>query len=532
MSAMSKPQKNKSGSGTDMPESTLDHTALFKIMPIPRFVVRAEKDGRFIVIESNNRALDYFGKTSEQLIGHTIDQFMDSENARHFHQSFEVCVKRKKPVTIQALPTVPGGVRVNGFWVSPIQDDEGYVSFLDVIGQSDVSDHSILQRERDDAISLLTSIFEVSEVGIVVTDDKRQIVRVNDSFIRMYGWSRDELINADITGLVTPDEREAVTESYDEFIKESGRNSGEMKIIRKDSSVANTLFTTATLELSQKRSFQVTTVMDITLRKQMEQSLLMAKEQADAANMAKSTFLANMSHELRTPLNAIIGFSEMILKETFGALGHDKYSEYMDDIHSSARHLLEIINEVLDMSKIESGRIDLDEDDVDMRSLVVSVTRMIASRAFSKNLVIKESIEEGLPHLYADPRLIRQILINLITNAVKFSEPGGKIEVKAAMLDDGCMEIGVFDEGVGIPKEKIGQALEPFGQVSDSAESSTAASQGTGLGLPIAKALAELHEGALVLESDVGKGTRVFIRFPAVRVASTLSDSELAHAGE
>ncbi|GJL84630.1 MAG: hypothetical protein DHS20C02_04050 [Micavibrio sp.] len=503
-----------------MNDTPLDHTALFKVMPIPRFIVQASEDDRFVVHEANKRALDYFGHSAEQVVGHPIESFMDSENARHFHQSFEVCITKKKPVTILALPTVPGGVRVNGFWVNPIKDKKDNVVLLDVIGQADVSDQSILQRERDDAISLLTSVFEVSEVGIVVTDGSGQIVRVNDSFVRIYGWSRDELINADITSLVTPDEREVVKRNYDEFLRTGERNTGEMKIIRKDGSIANALFTTAMLELSQKRRFQVTTVMDITLRKQMEQSLLLAKEQADAANMAKSTFLANMSHELRTPLNAIIGFSEMMVKETFGPLGSEKYAEYQGDILLSANHLLEIINEVLDMSKIEAGRIELDEANVDMRGLMTSVVRMMDSRAFDRSITIKQDIHKNLPNLYADPRLVRQILINLMTNAIKFSEDGDEISISAYMMDDGRMQIVVSDEGVGIAKDKIQEAMEPFGQVT---EGSGYAAQGTGLGLPLAKAMVELHDGSLSLESDLGKGARVFVSFPARRIIAASS---------
>ena len=489
---------------------------LFKKMPIPRFVVSMRGPNEYFVHEANDLALKYFDLSKDQIAGCKIQDFMDHENALQFQQSFEVCYSRKKSVTVQALPGVPGNVRVYGFYISPIVDEHKNVLMLDVIGQLDVADQSILQRERDDAISLMTSIFEVSEVGIIVTDHTGRIVRVNDSFIRIYGWSRDELINADVISLVTPDERELARKNHDEFIRTGVRSSGELKIIRKNGSIANALFTTATLELSQRRRFQVTTVMDITMRKQMEESLRQAKEQADTANRAKSTFLANMSHELRTPLNAIIGFSEMMIKETFGALGHAKYKEYLGDIHVSAGHLLEIINEVLDMSKIEAGRIELDEHEVDLQELIKSVTRMMASRAFGSNLVLKVEIHENLPNLYADQRLIRQVLINIVTNAVKFSKNGGTINIIAYTLDDGRMQITVSDEGVGIPKEKIKQAMEPFGQVSDRPENSQ--HQGTGLGLPLAKAMVELHDGTLRLESDLGKGTTVFISFPAYRL--------------
>ncbi len=500
-----------------MAGKTFDHKELFKVMPIPRFIIQAREDNSFMVSEANELALEYFDQSAQQVINKPIASFMDEENARHFEQSFEVCITKKVPVSIQALPTVPGGLRVTGFWVSPVLDEDGNVNFLDVVGQADVQDQSVLQRERDDAISLLTSVFEVSEVGIVVTDMNGQIIRVNNSFVRIYGWSKDELINTDILSLVTSNEREAARADREKFIQTGIRNTGEMTLIRKDGSIANTLFTTAALDLSQKRRFYVTTVMDITLRKQMEQSLRMAKEQADAANMAKSTFLANMSHELRTPLNAIIGFSEMIVKETFGELGHPKYTEYLSDIHMSAEHLLQIINEVLDMSKIESGHINLDEEVIDMADLIKSVVRMMESRAFGRDLTIDINISEGLQHMIADQRLIRQVLINLLANAVKFSKEGGVIQVEASMREDGDMELVVRDHGIGIPKNKIAQAMEPFGQVNEHG-SQHQYTQGTGLGLPLAKAMVELHNGILTLISDTGKGTEVHIRFPVMRI--------------
>ncbi len=484
-------------------------------MAVPRFVAHSAPGGVFVVSDANELILKYFQMSEAQVIDRRLDEFMSAEYAQHFYQSFEVCTSKKRPVTIQALPGMPNPVRIYGFYISPMMDEHGNVKYLDVVAQLDVADQSILQRERDDAVLLMASIFDVGEIGIIITDHNGRIIRVNDNFVRTFGWSRDELLNADVVGLVTPDEREAARRSHNEFIGTGGRSTGELKIIRKDGSIANALFTTATLELSQKRRFQVTTVMDITLRKQMEESLRHAKEQADAANRAKSAFLANMSHELRTPLNAIIGFSEMMIKETFGAFGHAKYKEYLTDVHASANHLLEIINEVLDMSKIEAGRIELDEDEVDVRELIASVSRMMASRAFGNDVKLKENVSPNLPNLIADQRLLRQILINLVTNAVKFSSSGGIVTTHAMMLSDGRLQISISDEGIGIPKDKIRQAMEPFGQVSDQPEN--AKQQGTGLGLPLAKAMAELHDGALTLESELGKGTTVYVTFPAYR---------------
>ena len=311
---------------------SINHAALFQAMPVPHFIIKAGQDNGFLLVQANAKGLEYLG--IQEIIGQAdIREFMRPDVFRHFEQSFEVAIHHKRPVTIQTVPDFPGGLRVNSFFVNPVMDDTGNVMFLDVMAQPSAMTPSSLQRERDDAITLLTSVFDVSEVGIIVTDQHQRIVRVNDSFIRIYGWSRNNLIGHAFTSIVPEEDREAVQKAHEEMLETGARNSGEMKIMRKDGSPANILYTTASLELSNGRRFQVTTIMDITLRKQMEISLRSAKEQADAANQAKSTFLANMSHELRTPLNAIIGFSEMMMKETFGLLGNEKYKEYLGDIH-------------------------------------------------------------------------------------------------------------------------------------------------------------------------------------------------------
>ena len=274
------------------------------------------------------------------------------------------------------------------------------------------------------------------------------------------------------------------------------------------------LYTNSNLKLSQGRIFQVITMIDITAHKAMEWSLRRAKNQADAANRSKSAFLANMSHELRTPLNAIIGFSEMMMKEIFGPLGKDpqgqeKYAEYMEDVHGSARHLLGIINEVLDMSKIESGRVELQEELINISVLIDDVSRMMAAKAFGSQIHITHHIEEDLPLLLGDPRMARQMLMNLMSNAIKYSHKGSTIEVHAILrgspLDDGqrlqSLYISVIDSGIGIAKNRLREALEPFVQVSDPVL--TKRFEGTGLGLPLVKAMMDMHQGSLKLYSEI-----------------------------
>ncbi len=494
-----------------MSKEDIDYKALFGAMKLPNFVLRiTEKEG-FLLVDANEGAKAYFGSEEESIEGKPLRSLVDSAVFPRFLEAFDAVQKEGKPVKIKAGAVLPEDVCLGAFVINPLGED-----FIHIMGVPADEEFGSLQQERDDAISLLTSVFDVSEVGIVVTDQDQKIVRVNDSFIRIYGWARDELVGKEFVELVSPDERELAQKNHEEFLRSGIRSSGEMKLLRQGGDIANALFTTATLELSKGRRFQVTTIMDITLRKQMELSLRFAKEQADTANQAKSTFLANMSHELRTPLNAIIGFSEMMMKETFGPLANDKYKEYLGDIHLSARHLLEIINEVLDMSKIEAGRVELDEEYMDVKDLISSVTRMMVSRAFSSGLKIEEKAEENLPPLYADSRLVRQILINLLGNSVKYSKNNGVIEVIAQKTEHGALQLIVKDTGIGIPKLRIKEALEPFGQVNVPHEG--APMQGTGLGLPLAKAMAELHQGALTLESDEGEGTTVIVEFPAARL--------------
>lgn len=492
-----------------------DFKVLFDMMPTPRLIVDVEGENPGQVIECNDYACNYFKRIKDNIVGHKMPDILSADNSHHFEQSFRVSIARKRVVNVRAMPSVAEDMRVHKFWINPILNDEGEVVYLDVLGQIELKDETSLQRERDDAVSFLASIFEVSEVGIIVTNDRGTIVRANDSFLRAYGWAREEIIGNYFTDLVTDDERERTRLNHKKFLSVGVRSTGEVKMLRKGGGVANVLFTSAILNLSQNRKYLVTTVMDITLRKQMEQSLRVAKDQADAANQSKSNFLANMSHELRTPLNAIIGFSELMIKETFGPIGKPKYKEYMDDIHMSAQHLLGIINEVLDMSKIEAGQIELVEEIFSIQETIVSVCRMMSSRVFASNIDIIREIEDNISFVRADYRLIRQVLINLIANAIKFSPQGSKITVGAKINDDGDMFISVTDEGVGIREDKIKRALEPFGQVDDSADMRDVSQQGTGLGLPLAKAMVEMHGGNLYLKSEFGIGTCASFTLPA-----------------
>jgi Amt family ammonium transporter len=255
---------------------------------------------------------------------------------------------------------------------------------------------------------------------------------------------------------------------------------------------------------------------EMTAREQTSAQLRTARDQAEIANAAKSQFLANMSHELRTPLNAIIGFSEIINGELFGPLGNEQYKEYVSDIHDSGSHLLSIINDILDLSKIEADSYDLAEDDLNVADVMIACERMIRTRAQSGQLNLTVDIEPDLPKLVADERALKQMLINLVSNAVKFTPEGGDIALRARREADGRIAIEVADTGVGIARTDIAKAFEPFAQLQ--ADATVFKADGTGLGLPLTAALARSHQATLVVDSEPGKGTAITIRFPLERI--------------
>jgi len=249
-------------------------------------------------------------------------------------------------------------------------------------------------------------------------------------------------------------------------------------------------------------------------RRIAQMALIKAKEEAELASHAKSEFLANMSHELRTPLNAILGFAEVIRAEMLGAVGTPKYREYANDIHESGQHLLNIINDILDLSKVEAGKYTLSEGMVDAAETVAAAVRVIRPRAEAAGLGFEARTGTDLPNLWADARALRQVLINLLSNAVKFT-PAGRVDLTCGVLSDGRFAFTVRDTGIGMSIRDISVARTPFGQVQ---RAMTRTHEGTGLGLPLVESLVQLHGGTVEIESRVGEGTVVTVCLPAERV--------------
>lgn len=292
--------------------------------------------------------------------------------------------------------------------------------------------------------------------------------------------------------------------------------------------VALTILVTALLEQllisSQTRTREIERSVDertaalqseIAERKRVEKELRASKEQAEIANRAKSEFLAMMSHELRTPLNAVIGFAEVMSEEFFGPIGSEKYRRYAEDIHMSGSHLLSLINDILDLSKIEANQLELNDDVVDIAETWRAVRSILQDNVAAAELSLKDEVPETLPRLRADGRAFRQILINLLSNAVKFTPEGGQIIVKAEINDQGCFVLSVDDTGIGISERDLEAVLQPFKQVDSSLARKY---EGTGLGLPLTQRLVEMHDGRMQIHSTLGSGTKVEITLEPDRI--------------
>ncbi len=407
--------------------------------------------------------------------------------------------------------------------------------------------------EAQQSESFLAAVASNTADGIIAIDRNGVVQVYNPAAERMFGYDSSEIVGKSISILLPLEERE----THDEFVRNSelyeSRILGVRRALsarRKDGKAIDLEISISAMQGDEGRTF-IGVCHDITERKTIERALQeservlqervfeleeaqrklerqgedlvrfagdlgLARDQAEAASRAKSEFLASMSHELRTPLNAIIGFSEIMKYETLGPVGSVQYRGYAEDINDSGQHLLSLINDILDLSKVESGVDELIEENIEVPEVLESVLRLVQQRAENGGLELELDLPQDLPSLRGDQRKVKQILANLLTNAIKFTKPGGKVTLKVWCRVDSGFVFQIVDTGIGIAAENIPKALSQFGQVESSLNRNC---EGTGLGLPLSKGLVELHGGYLDLQSQVGVGTTVTVRFPASRIS-------------
>ena len=382
----------------------------------------------------------------------------------------------------------------------------------DVIGAT----NELLQRvaaAHRDSLFAMTAMADQAADAILAYDQQGDILYANRACIQLCGFGGVEAMKkAGLPRFEFGDSGSAATTLPDSL--SSGAYSREAVFIGRDGARTAVVVNAARVPRSSHSPIRYyASITDISALRAAQERLERQNVDLRAASKAKSEFLANMSHELRTPLNAVIGFSATFVNGLFGPLGDPRYQEYAQDINDSGNHLLRIINDILDLSKIEAGHMQLNDSHLKIPAVVNSVLPLVRERAAEANVRMTTDLAEDLPLLRADDRAVKQMLINLLSNSVKFTEAGGEITV-AAGCEDGVIRLSVADTGIGMALEDIPQALTPFGQVDGSL---SRRHQGTGLGLPLVKSLVELHEGVCVVDSAPGVGTTVTLCFPKDR---------------
>ena len=410
--------------------------------------------------------------------------------------------------------------------------------------------HQRLEREKQEVVAALRDseeetrlLLESTAEAIYGIDPEGNCTFCNSACVAMLGYNDTcEFLGKHMHDLIhhtRPDGTRYPAEEcliYQAFRRGEGTHVEDEVLWRRDGSSFPAEYWSYPVRRDGEVVGAVVTFLDITERKRSERELLNAKghlesqsreleemaeylvharDQAEAANRAKSEFLAAMSHELRTPLNAVIGFSEIIKNETFGPVGSVKYRDYASDIHESGQHLLGLINDILDLSKVESGTDELHEDKIEIPEIIRSALMLVGHRAEQDGIKLELELQDPLPALRADERKLKQILVNLLSNAIKFTDAGGAVTLRAWCRMDSGYVFQITDTGIGIAPEDIPKALSRFSQVDADLNRQY---EGTGLGLPLTRALVEQHGGVLDLQSKIGVGTTVTVRFPAERI--------------
>ncbi len=407
-------------------------------------------------------------------------------------------------------------------------DNVGLIEVLesamdDAAALNDSLTAEIRQRERIEqdlarSLALYQATMDAVDEGILALDQDQNIVAINQRFRELWGLNIH-----DARPGISHESAERHAEDLQKSVQTTSDANGEhVELIEL---IDGRIFERQVVpcHLDGEVIGRVRTIRDVTRQIFARRELRRAKELAEQTSRAKSEFLAHISHELRTPLNAIIGFSEIYLREMFGKMSNARYLDYAKDINDSANLLLSLINDILDLSKIEAGRVDFTDESIDVRKTARQSLRLIGSRAADAGLKVDFQVPAGLPILRCDERALKQMLVNLLSNAIKFTPKGGRVSVGAEVGPSGEMVIMLADTGIGLSKDQIARALEPFGQIENALNRT---GEGTGLGLPLVQAMIEAHGGRLDIASTPGEGTTTSLIFPAHRLEAKETKTE------
>ena len=469
-----------------------------------------QRDGKVVYV--NNAAADIFGYPAQKIIGREIWDFFDPDEVDRLK---EYARARNAGADIPTRYTLKGRRSDNTtidleFFVSTgIWDGEDSTQvFL-----QDRTREQIAENARSDSEAKFKNLVEGSIQGYFVHRD-RKILYANTSAAKVFGYEVEEFIGTKLLDLISPEEREFAADIRRRRLAgdQDVPSHYELKCVRKNGDPVSIEANVRIIDWDGEPAFQATLI-DISKRKQIESHLIQAKEDAERADRSKTEFLGNMSHELRTPLNAIIGFSQLIKDQIIGSVD-PHYVDYAGAIHSSGMHLLELVNDLLDVSSIESGAMILNEEDVDLTDLAKICERMLRQRAQKAELLVSVDAKNEEIKVRGDERRLKQIFINLANNSIKFTKPGGHVIMRTYIDEQNRAVLEVEDTGIGIPEKDLKAVFDPFMRVDSALVSEK---EGTGLGLPLVHALTELHGGTINLQSEVGSGTKISVILPHER---------------
>jgi len=457
-------------------------------------------DSAGVVIYANLQAKVLFGSGRDTLVG----------------MPFSAPIRTDEPVEI-VVPQIDGGEHFIEMQVVPLEANQDRLSLISL---RDVTERQRAVESLRESEELYRSVIESAHDGFWVTDLSGCILEVNNAYLRMTGYRREDLIGSRANQVdVGSDASEAAVDARIAHLITHGSSLFETRHKTRDGGTIDVEVSISYSPIARGRMFVF--LRDITPRKQAETAILAAKTSAERANRAKSEFLAAMSHDLRTPLNAIVGFAEVIRRETFGPLGSDRYREYVQGIEDSGALLVSLVNDVLDLSKIEAGKYELLNQSLELRSLM---ERSVAQTAIFRDGATANVVDVICPddiHILGDDRALTQVFNNILSNAIKFNKDGSPIRFEAALGHENDpaqgLEIKIIDRGIGISEKDMGRLLKPF-DVVDSMHARR--HQGTGLGIYLSIEVMQLMGGCLRLQSQKDEGTTVTLWFPANRVVA------------